>query len=204
VETGDDSLPYALVKCKTPKQIQARELENKVYEVHIGFFDTKQAHVYKKLRGLHIQLMYESFKEKGSRHVPLILPLTDGVVGIPDVIVIEMTSAGVLGITGARVRDIMETVVMQTPMPEVTEAVETGVTGIPEPGVTRVPEVIVQSSDGVTRSPVATQLGDSSKNPTKKNKGKAKKRIDDAVLRRADYATTPVNMELMSLLGHFL
>jgi hypothetical protein len=199
METGDDSLPSGLVQCKTVRQIQAGELDSKVYEVYMVFFDNNQVGVYKNLMGLQIRLMYESFLERGILHEPLILSLTLGVVGRPKVTVTEITEAGIT--------DITETGVTQTPVAEVTKAANPGVTeaanlgvmevaeaaisGIPEAGVTEALEVTVQPNDGVIGTPVATHLGESSKNPSKKSKGKGKKRVDDAARRKANYFATP-------------
>jgi hypothetical protein len=139
------------------------------------FFDNNQASVYKNLTGLQIRLIYESFLERGTFHVPLISSLTHGVVGTPEVTVIEITKAWAT--------DITETGVSQTPVAGVTKAADLGVTkaaeaadgGIPKAGVIEAPEVTVQPSNGVTRTPVATHLGESSKNPSKKNKGRERK-----------------------------
>jgi hypothetical protein len=148
-------------------------LDSKVYEVHMGFFDNSQAGVYKTLTGLQIRLMYESLLERGTLHAPLILSLTLGVAGIPEVTVTEISEAGI------------------TDIDTVTKVANPGVTEAAEVAVTDAPAVTVQPSDGVTGTPVATHLGESSKNPSKKNKGKGKKRVDDAARQRANYFTTP-------------
>jgi hypothetical protein len=103
---------------ETVRQIQAGNLDSKVYEVHMGFFDNNQAGVYKNLTGLQTRLMYESFLERGTLHAPLISSITHGVIGVPHVIVIEITEAWVT--------DITEIGVIQTLVAGVTEAADPG------------------------------------------------------------------------------
>jgi hypothetical protein len=119
--------------------------------------------------------MYENFLERNTLHAPLISSLTHGVTGISEVTVTEITEAGVT--------DITETGVTQISM--------VGVIEVADPGVTEAPEITVQPSDRVTRTSVATHLGESSKNPSKKNKGKGKKMVEGAACRRVNYFATP-------------
>jgi hypothetical protein len=135
--------------------------------------------------------MYENFLERNTLHAPLISSLTHGVTGISEVTVTEITEAGVTDITETGVTQISMVGVIEVADPGVTEAAEATVSGIPEAGVTEAPEITVQPSDRVTRTSVATHLGESSKNPSKKNKGKGKKMVEGAACRRVNYFATP-------------